>query len=96
VPETEFRCHRCGEAGRERLPTAPFPDELGERLVAEICVECWEDWKRRQMLLINHYGLRVRDPQARQFLVSNLRAYLFGEGEETAEIDPGEEGKVSW
>jgi Fe-S cluster biosynthesis and repair protein YggX len=48
------------------------------------------------MLLINHYGLNVRDPQAREFLVTNLRAFLFAEGDDQAEIDSSREGDVSW
>lgn len=92
----DFRCARCGRAHRERLAAPPFPDELGRRLVSEICAECWEEWKSRQMLLINHYGLQVRDPKARQFLIANLRAFLFGEGDGAAEIDTSREGEVRW
>lgn len=43
------------------------------------------------MLLINHYGLRLQEAEAREFLYSNLKAYLFGEGEMTAEIPVGQE-----
>jgi Fe-S cluster biosynthesis and repair protein YggX len=94
--ESDFSCTRCGRADRERLAAPPFPDELGGRLVAEICAECWEEWKSRQMLLINHYGLKVRDPEARRFLIANLRAFLFGEGDGGAEIDTSREGEVRW
>ena len=90
-----FECVRCGGPEREPLPRPPFPDALGARLQAEICTDCWEEWKRRQMLLINHYGLSVRDARAREFLVTNLRSFLFGEGE-NAEIDTSREGDVSW
>jgi Fe-S cluster biosynthesis and repair protein YggX len=48
------------------------------------------------MLLINHYGLNVRDPQAREFLVTNLRAFLFAEGDDQADIDTSREGNVNW
>jgi len=48
------------------------------------------------MLLINHYGLNVRDPKAREFLVTNLRAFLFDEGDDQAGIDTSREGDVSW
>jgi len=92
----DFVCARCGGADRVRLSTPPFPDELGQRLRAEICLPCWEEWKQRQMLLINHYGLRVRDPAARDFLLTNLRSFLFGEGDETADIDTDQQGKISW
>lgn len=90
-----FECVRCGKDDREPLARAPFPDDLGARLAAEICSECWEEWKRRQMLLINHYGLNVRDARAREFLLTNLRSFLFDEGEE-ADIDTRREGDVSW
>ena len=93
---SDLQCVRCSRPDREPLGRAPFPNELGARLVAEICTECWEEWKQRQMLLINHYGLNVRETRAREFLVTNLRSFLFGEGDEQAEIDTSQEGKVNW
>jgi Fe-S cluster biosynthesis and repair protein YggX len=87
---------RCDRPDREPLARPPFPNELGTRLVAEICTECWEEWKKHQMLLINHYGLNVREPRARDFLVTNLRSFLFAEGEGEAEIDTSKQGDVSW
>jgi Fe-S cluster biosynthesis and repair protein YggX len=96
IPASAMQCVRCGKPDREPILRSPFPNELGARLVSEICAECWQEWKQRQMLLINHYGLNVRKPQAREFLVSNLRSFLFGEGEEQAEIDTSQEGNVDW
>jgi Fe-S cluster biosynthesis and repair protein YggX len=91
-----LQCVRCDRPDRERLQRAPFPNELGNRLVAEICSECWEEWKQRQMLLINHYGLNVREPRARVFLVTNLRSFLFAEGDGQADIDTSKQGTVDW
>ena len=96
APDVALECVRCGKPDRARLERPPFPNELGARLVAEICSECWEEWKQRQMLLINHYGLNVREPRAREFLVANLRSFLFGEGDEQAGIDPSQEGSIRW
>ena len=87
---------RCARPDPAPLARSPFPNELGNRLVAEICTECWEEWKKRQMLLINHYGLNVREPRAREFLVTNLRSFLFAEGEGEVEIDTSKQGDVSW
>jgi len=92
----DFTCTRCERTDADRVASPPFPTELGQRIQAEICSDCWEEWKKRQMLMINHYGLKLHDPEAREFLYSNLRAFLFGEGESTADIDTGEEGSVSW
>ncbi|MFQ5745680.1 MAG: Fe(2+)-trafficking protein [Gemmatimonadota bacterium] len=91
-----FRCTRCERADGSPLGSPPFPDELGSRIGSEICADCWEAWKKQQMLLINHYGLNVRDANARAFLLSNLRAFLFGEGGASAQIDPSEEGTIHW
>lgn len=92
----DFKCTRCDRTDSGRVPSPPFPTELGQRIQGEICHECWEEWKRRQMLMINHYGLKLHEAEARDFLYGNLRAFLFGEGEMTADIDPGDEGSVQW
>lgn len=92
---SEFDCTRCDRPDPRPLPNAPFADERGRRIQRAICADCWEEWKQRQMLLINHYGLNVRDRKAREFLYQNLEAFLFGGGDE-ADIDTSQEGNVSW
>lgn len=91
-----FVCTRCDRDDQERIARKPFPGELGTRIVAEICASCWEEWKQRQMLLINHYGLKLHEAQAREFLYRNLRIHLFGEEGTAARIDASEEGSVQW
>ena len=95
-PETGFVCTRCEADGRVPMGAPPFPNELGERIAGSICSVCWEEWKQRQMVIINHYGLNVRDPKAREFLIANLRSWLFSEGSGEAEIDSSQEGSVEW
>ena len=91
-----FVCTRCDRSDQGRIARNPFPGELGTRIAAEICAACWEEWKQRQMLLINHYGLKLHEAQAREFLYKNLRIYLFGEEGTAASIDTGEKGSVTW
>jgi len=90
-----FQCARCGREDAPRLASPPMRSEVGERVRREACADCWEQWKERQMLLINHFGLNVREPEAREFLLENLGAFLFDEGE-AAEIDVSREGDVEW
>lgn len=94
-PDT-IQCVRCGTSDAEPLSSAPFQNELGDRILREICRDCWEDWKERQMLLINHFGLNLRDRESREFLVRNLRDFLFSEGPGGADIDTSMEGRVDW
>lgn len=90
-----IQCVRCGDEEAEPLRSPPFRDELGRRIRSEICSSCWEDWKQRQMLLINHFGLNLQDRDDREFLRRNLGAFLFDEGE-GADIDTSMEGDVGW
>jgi Fe-S cluster biosynthesis and repair protein YggX len=91
-----IRCARCERDDVAAIGLAPFPNELGQRISGEVCEECWEAWKHHQMLLINHYGLNLQDSNARTFLITNLKSFLFAEGPAGASIDTSKEGDVSW
>jgi len=45
-------------------------------------------------MLINHYGLNVMDPQARQFLTRNMDAFLFKTGAGDA-VDTSKQGTIT-
>jgi len=66
-----MHCRRCGK-DTPPLNKAPFRNELGDRVLAEICPSCWQDWLQHQTLLINHYGLDPREPKAREFLYEQI------------------------
>ena len=91
MPET-VTCSRCGQtrAGFER---PPFPGAIGAQIVEQICQQCWADWLKQQTMLINHYGLNVMDPQARQFLTQNMKAFFFKTGQEES-IDTSKKGTI--
>lgn len=91
---SDITCTRCGE-DEPRIERAPFRNELGERIQNEIGQRCWDAWLRYQTALINHYGLDVREKEAREFLTSNLEAFLFQTGD-TEEIDTSQEGNIQW
>ena len=90
----DVTCVRCGQA-RAGFDRAPFPGAIGQRIVAEICQDCWGQWVRQQTMLINHYGLNVMDPQARSFLTKNMQAFLFGTGA-AEDVDTTKKGSISW
>lgn len=90
----QIDCVRCGDRG-DPLAKAPLKNELGERVHGSICQRCWDEWLRYQTALINHYGLDVRDREAREFLMQNMDAYLFRTGE-AEQIDTSQEGEISW
>ena len=91
---SEVQCVRCGKAGQP-LPAAPLNNDLGRRVHAEICQTCWGEWLKYQTMLINHYGLNVRDADAKTFLMENMEKFLFSTGE-TEEVDTSRQGTISW
>jgi Fe-S cluster biosynthesis and repair protein YggX len=46
-------------------------------------------------MLINHYGLNVMDPQARQFLTRNMQSFLFKAGA-SEDVDTTKKGTIAW
>lgn len=93
TPET-IHCRRCRE-DKPALAKAPFRNELGEEILASICQDCWKDWLEHQTLLINHYGLDVRDVKAREFLYEQVRAVLLEQGE-GKDVDTSQQGSIEW
>lgn len=90
----DITCARCGEEGPQ-MERPPLRNELGERIHKQICQRCWDEWLQYQTALINHYGLDVRDREARDFLTANMEAYLFRTGDQE-EIDTSRQGEIEW
>lgn len=88
----EVNCVRCGQVGPQ-LERAPLRNDLGQRVHDNICQRCWAEWLRYQTALINHYGLDVREPRAREFLTANMEAYLFKTAD-TTDIDTSKQGSI--
>ena len=76
------RMVQCAKLGRELpgLNRPPFGGALGQRIFENISEEAWQLWQPQSTLLINHYGLNLRDPAAQKFLMEQLEEFFFGEG----------------
>ena len=71
----------CAKLKRELpgLEKPPMPGELGQRIFDNISQEAWNMWQEQSRLLINHYGLNLADPDARQLLRQQMEEFLFGD-----------------
>lgn len=76
------RTVHCVKLDREAegLDFAPWPGELGKRIYDEISREAWNQWMAHQTTLINENRINPLDPKARDFLATEMRKFLFGEG----------------
>ena len=74
-----INCVLLGE-GAEGMDYAPYPGELGVRIYNSVSKEAWQKWLAHQTILINEYRLSPIEPEARQFLATEMEKYFFGGG----------------
>ena len=65
-----------------RLKQPPMPGAIGQKIYEHISQEAWQLWLNHQTMLINEYRLSMIDPKAKQFLLTEMEKFLFGEGSE--------------
>ncbi len=70
----------------EGLDQAPYPGELGQRILENVSKEAWQMWFQQQTMLINEYRLSPVDPKSRVFLEQQMEQFFFGDGT-TAPVD---------
>ena len=74
-----INCVLLGE-GAEGMDYAPYPGELGARIYNNVSKEAWQKWLAHQTILINEYRLSPIEPEARQFLATEMEKFFFGGG----------------
>lgn len=81
------RMVQCIKLGQELpgLPAPPVTGELGRRVFEHVSAQAWQMWSEHRLILINHYGLTLYDPNHQKFLRDQLEAFFFGEGDPSAE-----------
>ncbi len=73
---------QCVKIGKELpgLDEPPVAGDLGKRIFENVSAQAWELWKDQRVILINHYGLSLFDPNHQSFLREQLEEFFFGEG----------------
>ena len=73
------RMVKCAKLGVELpgLERMPVPGAMGKRIYENISQQAWDMWKQQSVLLINHYGLNLMDPDAQKFLREQMEKFLF-------------------
>jgi len=80
--ERTVHCIKLGKEG-PAISRAPFPGELGARLLENVSQEAWTAWLKHQTMLINENRLSPLDPKAKAFLRAEVEQYFFGAGSAT-------------
>ena len=64
----------------EGLDKAPYPGELGQRILENVSQEGWKEWIKHQTILMNEHRLSPIKPEDRKFLETEMEKFLFGDG----------------
>ncbi|HEX4956079.1 MAG TPA: Fe(2+)-trafficking protein [Thermoanaerobaculia bacterium] len=75
MPE-DFRCSRCAKDG-PRLTRVPLPGAIAAEIKARVCADCWAEWLKMEVMVINELRLNFMDPSAPAILEQQLRQFLF-------------------
>ena len=80
------RTVQCIKLGKEAegLDFPPVPGAFGQKLLASVSKEAWQQWVKLQTMIINENRLNVMDPQAQAFLAEQREKFLNNEEYERA------------
>jgi Fe-S cluster biosynthesis and repair protein YggX len=69
-------CHRCHRLG-PRIDALPLlPAAQAAEIQAKVCADCWADWERTEVMVINELRLNFMDPEALSTLTRHMREFL--------------------
>lgn len=69
-------CRRCGRTDAPALPRPPLGGALGPEIRDTVCADCWREWERAEVMVINELRLNFMDPEAQQILERHMREFL--------------------
>lgn len=69
-------CSRCGRADAPALARPPLRGPLGAEIQGKACADCWTEWQRAEVMVINELRLNFMDPGAQAVLDAHLRQFL--------------------
>jgi Fe-S cluster biosynthesis and repair protein YggX len=53
-----------------------LPGAAGREVQAQVCADCWAEWGRSEVMVINELRLNFMDPAAQEVLNRHMREFL--------------------
>jgi Fe-S cluster biosynthesis and repair protein YggX len=70
-------CARCRRPDAPALAKPPLYGPQGKEIQARVCADCWGEWQRGEVMVINELRLNFMDPAAQDILTRHMREFLF-------------------
>ena len=72
---SNVKCVRCGNEGPSP-EFVPYSGALKEAILAQVCADCWEAWKKMSVMVVNEFKLTPFLPQHREILEQHMKEFL--------------------
>ncbi len=69
-------CERCRRDEAPALGSPPFPGPVGQEVQEAVCADCWAEWQKMEVMVINELRLNFMDPRAQQVLRQHMLEFL--------------------
>ena len=68
----------CARCDRTAAPPTdiPYGGAEGDEIRRRVCGECWGEWLKMEVMVINELRLNFMDPKSQEVLGDHLRAFL--------------------
>ena len=63
----------------EGLERAPYPGELGKKILNSVSKEAWQMWLNHQTMLINENNLNLFEESSQKYLKEQMDKYFFSD-----------------
>ena len=73
---TILHCIKLGK-DLEGLERAPYPGELGKRILENVSKDAWQMWLDHQTMLINENSLNLFEASSQSYLKEQMEKYFF-------------------
>ena len=69
----------CIKLGKdlEGLEKAPYPGELGKKILENVSKDAWQMWLDHQTMLINENNLNLFEASSQSYLKEQMEKYFF-------------------
>ena len=63
----------------EALDRAPYPGDLGKKILESVSKEAWQEWLDYQTMLINENSLNLFEESSQSYLKQQMEIYFFSD-----------------
>ena len=69
-------CIRCHRQEAPALKKPPLYGPMGKEIQARVCADCWAEWQKAEVMVINELRLNFMDPASQEILTRHMREFL--------------------